>query len=84
MITLILYDASDILYTRKVSIKGYAKSLLQGAGFTRQPSPKEWERLQAVEHSATVGKAEYTEYWETFFRMHGVPPGHTYITNFGL
>jgi len=78
MITLILFDASDVLYTRKVSIKGYAKSLLQEAGFTRQPSPEEWQHLRAVAHSATVGKSEYTEYWETFFRLHGVPPGPTY------
>jgi FMN phosphatase YigB (HAD superfamily) len=52
MITLILFDASDVLYTRKVSIKGYAKSLLQEAGFTRQPSPEEWQHLRAVAHSA--------------------------------
>lgn len=75
MIRIILFDASDVLYSRKISSKAYAGKLLEEEGFRRQPSSKDWETLKTIENAATLGKAEYRDYWDTFLRIHGVPEG---------
>ncbi len=75
MIKLILFDASDVLYTRRVSSKQFARTLLEEAGFHHHPSSKDGEYLKAIENEATVGKATYIDYWNLFLRMHGVPEG---------